>query len=174
MNFAGEIRVLHTLGPAGTNCEAAAHRWLEANDITGEVVLHGTLEEGVAAIRLAPSPGDALLGCIVYPDLHTLVFANLSWLKLVDCFVMPTYNMVLARKPGSELRRIATHPAPQGLVPDGCERILVTSNSVAAARCGTEGIDGCVTTVIAAHHHGLEVVHDYGAVPMGFSIHAKF
>jgi hypothetical protein len=174
MKRSWEIRVLHTLGPGGTNCEAAAHRWLEMNDIDGEVVLHSTLEEGVAMLHNCATADEALLGCVVYPDLHTLVFSNLEWLQLVDCFVMPTHNMVLARKPGNELRRIATHAAPQGLVPEGCERILVNSNSVAAARCAMSSVDGCVTTLIAASQHGLEVVHDYGPVPMGFCIHARF
>jgi hypothetical protein len=170
------IRSLHTLGPSGTNCEAAAHRWLARNDIDGEVVLHDTLEEGVATMRDSGAADQALLGCIVYPELHTLVFSNLKWLKLVDCFIMPTHSMVLARKlgNGNELSRVATHPAPQGLVPEGCARILVTSNSVAAACCASGGVDGCVTTLVAARNHGLEIVRDYGPVPMGFSIHVKF
>ena len=169
-----ELRSLHTLGPTGTNCEAAAHYWFDLNNIEGDVILHDTLEAGVATLRDSDAADQAVLGCIVYPELHTLVFSNLTWLKLVDCFIMPTFNMVLARKPGDELTRIATHPAPQGLVPEGCERILVTSNSVAAARCASGTVDGCVTTLVAARNHGLEVVRDYGPVPMGFSIHSKF
>jgi hypothetical protein len=82
--------------------------------------------------------------------------------------------MVVAKKPGrGGLSRVATHPAPQHLAPDGCERILVNSNSVAAALCAAGGVDGCVTTLVAARNNSLEVVRDFGQVPMGFSIHAR-
>lgn len=168
------VRVLHTLGPTGTNCEAAARHWFEKNDIEGRVVLHATLEEGVEAMRQSGDSDEALLGCVVYPDLHTLVFSNLEWLKLTDCFVMPTFNMVVASRDGRMPTRVATHPAPKHLVPEGCEYTLVNSNAVAAASCASGEFDGCVTTLVAAHMHGLEVVRDYGAVPMGFSIHAKY
>jgi len=168
------VRVLHTLGPTGTNCEAAAHHWFEQHDIDGRVVLHDTLEDGVEAMRHSGGNGEALLGCVVYPELHTLVFSNLAWLKLTDCFVMPTFNMVVASKDGSSPTRVATHPAPKHLVPEGCEYELVNSNAVAAASCASGAFDGCVTTSAAARLHKLEIVRDFGAVPMGFSIHAKY
>ena len=168
------VRVLHTLGTTVTNCEAAARHWFQMNDIDGRVVLHDTLENGVEAMRQSGNTDEALLGCVVYPDLHTLVFSNLDWLKLTDCFVMPTFSMVLASQDGSMPTRVATHPAPKHLVPQGCEYTLVNSNAVAAARCASGDFDGCVTTIAAARLHKLEVVRDFGPVPMGFSIHAKY
>jgi hypothetical protein len=168
------VRVLHTLGPTGTNCEAAAHHWFEKHGIDGRVVLHDTLEAGVEAMRESGEHAEALLGCVVYPDLNTLVFANLEWLQLTDCFVMPTFNMVVASADGSMPTRVATHPAPKHLVPRGCEYAFVNSNAVAAASCASGDFDGCVTTLAAARLHKLEIVRDFGAVPMGFSIHAKY
>lgn len=62
------IHILHTLGPKGTNCEAAAYKWFKDNQITGQVVLHATLEEGSAFVER--QQGSALLACAVYPDLE--------------------------------------------------------------------------------------------------------
>lgn len=164
-----EVRTIHTLGPAGTNCEAAAHYWFEERSTRGAVHLYPTLETGVE--NMPRAPGHALLGCAVYPDLHTLVFSNLSWLAMADAFVMPTFEMVLATRDGSRPRTVATHPAPQGLVPDGMERVLVNSNAQAAVECAEQRADGCITTAKAAAAHGLRIIENHGAVPMVFTIH---
>ncbi len=164
------ITVLHTLGPAGTNCEAAAGEWFRRQGRSGQVVLHPTLEQGLAA--MPAEPGHALLGCVVYPELHTLVFGNLGRIRLVDCFVMPTFHMVVASRDGRSPRTVATHPAPRLLVPAGADATLVDSNARAAIECAAGRFEGCVTTSRAARDHGLTVVTDYGAVPMGFTVHA--
>ena len=55
---------------------------------------------------------------------------------------------------------------------DAQDRVrLVSSNSQAAATCAAGETDACVTTAPAARRFGLEVVRDYGPVPMGFTIH---
>lgn len=169
-----DIRVLHTLGPTGTNCEAAAKLWFGNRGIDGEVVLHPTLEE--AATVMGRAPHAALLGCVVYPDLHTLVFSNLEQFSLADLFIMPTHDMVLASRTGEAPAVVSTHPAPQRLIPDelvpgGVQRRLVNSNAQAALDCVRGLSDGCITTLIAAEQHDLAIVRNYGPVPMGFSIH---
>ncbi|MGQ1888735.1 prephenate dehydratase domain-containing protein [Serratia marcescens] len=171
---------VHTLGPAGTNCEKAAHLWLKNNGHRGEVKLHQTLED--AAKYMNDTGGtDILLGCIVYPQLHHLVFENLSHLKLIDCFVMDTHNMVFAskgQKPG-EIRTVGSHPAPQDLirqVPGINTQLsirLFNSNSEAARQCAANAVDACISTDISANRCGLTVLANFGPVPMGFSIHAK-
>lgn len=165
------ITELHTLGPAGTNCEAAAHHWFALRDRPARVVLHPTLEQGLEAMDGVP--GAALLGCAVYPDLHTLVFSNLQRLALADSFLMPTFAMVLAaRDPGLRPATVATHPAPQGLVPPGAVRTLVDSNAAAAIACAEGRVEGCITTAKAAAAHGLTILWSAGPVPMVFTIHA--
>jgi hypothetical protein len=163
------VRVIHTLGPPGTNCEAAAHRWFRHHGREGHVVLHTTLEEGAEFVsrRL----GEALLGCAVYPELHTLVFSNLDRFALVDTFIVPTYNMVLASRGGEWPSLVSTHPAPRGLVPKGLSIQLVTSNSQAAADCAAGLSDGCITTSVSAKEHGLKILQDHGPVPMVFTLH---
>jgi hypothetical protein len=133
------------------------------------VVLHTSLE---AAVEAAPLTGEhAIAACAVYPDLHTLVFANLTRLCMVDSFIMPTHNMVLAAMSTRNPRTVSTHPAPAGLVPPGANRRLVLSNSQAAIDCAQGMSDGCITTSVAARERGLRVVRDFGPVPMVFTIH---
>lgn len=167
------ITSIHTLGPAGTNCERAAQKWFTNEGRRGEIHLHSTLE--TAAQLMRGERGAALLGCVVYPDLHTLVFSNLDWLVLVDCFVMPTHNMILATREGTEvITSVASHPAPVRLIPPSIrERQLVNSNVQAAIDCSRGLSDGCITTIVAAEEYGLKIIQDFGPVLMGFTIHAQ-
>lgn len=165
-----KIDILHTLGPSGTNCEQAAKEWFRRQNITdGKVVLHNTLEEAVPYV--ISEPNSALLGCIAYPDLHTLIFTNIQNIVLTECFVMPTFNMVLASQDGSEPNTVAMHPAPQGLVGNRFKKQFVDSNAAAAISCKKSEAEGCITTLPAAMANDLCILEDFGPVPMGFSIH---
>ncbi|MGM1062239.1 hypothetical protein [Saccharothrix sp. Mg75] len=168
-NALTRITEVHTLGPAGTNCEQAARVWLANRGVEGEVRLHRTLETAVE--EMSYDGTHALLGCVVYPDLHTLVFSNLHRLVLADMFIMPTFNMLLAAREQREPATVSTHPAPQHLVPEGMTRVITTSNAQAASDCANGLTDGCITTLPAAREHDLVVLRDYGPVPMGFTIH---
>ena len=169
---AGSITALHTLGPKGTNCELAARSWFERRGTGGTVVLHPTFEE--AADHVVITPGAALLGCVAYPDLHTLVYSHVDELVLVDCLIIPTYGMVLARRPGSPvITSVASHPAPASLAPEGTVVRLSTSNSQAARDCAAGLVDACITTGTAMEQHRLELVRDFGSLSMGFTIHAR-
>lgn len=44
-------RTIHTLGPAGTNCEKAGYLWLKNNNLNGEVILYSTLEEALVEVK---------------------------------------------------------------------------------------------------------------------------
>ncbi|MEV6728050.1 MULTISPECIES: bacilysin biosynthesis protein BacA [unclassified Streptomyces] len=163
------IRYVHTLGPHGTNLEAAAHEWLRRRGVTGEVELHASLEEALEAV---PDDGEhALAACAVYPALHTLTFGNLHRLHMVDSFIMPTHSMVLASMGADAPLTVSTHPAPVGLVSPQAEPRLVLSNSQAAIDCAAGLSEGCITTIVAAERHGMRVLRDFGPVPMVFTIH---
>ena len=166
---ARDIGVLHTLGPEGTNCEAAAKLWLERKGARGEVRLFPTLEEALEA--LPPRPDAALLGCAVYPDLHRLVFENLHRIEIFDTFVMPTYEMVLASRDGAMPADVVSHPAPSSLVPEGLRVSFADSNSRAAALCAEGAFEGCITTSRSAGDFDLSIVRNFGAVPMIFTLH---
>ncbi len=164
------IKLIRTLGPAGTNCEAAARHYRRERGLNADVALHATLEEAIEKVIV--EPGSALLGCVVYPDLHQLVFPYLGRMVLADLFLFDTFNMVFAaREADAEIRSVATHPAPRALVSEGFEVHLVTSNSEAARLCRSGEMDACITTLAAARQEGLTVIRDHGAVPMGFTIH---
>ncbi|MDC6379902.1 hypothetical protein BW687_006870 [Pseudomonas graminis] len=166
------INTIHTLGPAGTNCEIAAARWLERHNPQGTVVLHPTLEDGVKAI--GKKSDHALLACIAYPELHTLMFENLTNLSLADCLITPTFDMVFATRPGlnsQDVKTVATHRAPQHLAPKNHLLHFVDSNAAAALSCRDLEVEGCITTSAAAAQYGLMVLQNHGPIEMGFSIH---
>lgn len=171
MNQQSEVSV-HTLGPSGTNCEAAAWHWLRENRrVRGQVVLHPTLEDAVPAVLEQPG-SSVLLGCVVYPRLNELVFQNLDTLVLRECFVMPTHSMVLAAPSAGTIRTLLSHPAPVNLLDGRDVSIeLASSNAAAAAACAQGRSDACITTSCAAEANGLLVIEDFGPVSMGFSIH---
>jgi hypothetical protein len=166
-----QVRELHTLGPVATNCHRAARRWFRLRKRKGLVVLRPTLEEAVAEM---PQDGRAaLLACIAYPRLNDIVFRNLGRLRLADCLIMPTFDMVLAaREAGDHLGSVACHPAPQLLVPAGARAVqFTTSNAQAAADCAAGLADACITTRQAAALHNLVILRNFGPVDMGFTVH---
>ncbi|GAB1670951.1 prephenate dehydratase domain-containing protein [Mannheimia haemolytica] len=168
------IEVIHTLGPVNTNCESAARAWFKNNHIkNGKIILHSTLEDAVLSVS---SSNHAVLGCIVYPDLHNLVFSNLNKLELVDVFIHDTYEMVFASRfiNLSEIKTVASHPAPSGLIRNNYSDVnicYVNSNSQAAIDCMIGKADGCITTIPSAKEHKLHIINNFGVIPMGFTIH---
>ncbi|HHR6130357.1 TPA: prephenate dehydratase domain-containing protein [Providencia alcalifaciens] len=170
---------IHTLGPDGTNCEKAAYHWLSKKKLEGNVFLHKTLEVAIEEVK--KNKNSVLLGCIVYPYLNNIVFQNLSLFKLTDCFVMDTHNMLFASrfKDKKKIRRVGSHPAPKDLfsyVPElnsNIESVLFDSNSESALQCFNGKVDACITTQKAAKKYNLEILQDFGPVPMGFSIHSR-
>ncbi len=166
------IETVRTLGPAGTNCEAAARHWIRAQSLNANISLHDTLESAMDLVL--QEERSALLGCVVYPDLHNLVFPYLSRMQLADVFLYNTFNMILATRPRqTDYKLVATHPAPQALVKDDYQIVLANSNSEAARLCATGQVDACITTLPAAKAQGLDLVRDFGEVPMGFTIHVR-
>jgi prephenate dehydratase len=168
-----DVRVIHTLGPTGTNLEMAAYHWFARRGQEADVRLHTTLESALP--ELADDGREAVLACAVYPDLHSLVFNNLGRLAMVDSFILPTYDMVFAAQADAiEIRTVVSHPAPQSLVRRAAPQAvltLVTSNSAAARQCATGIADGCITTSKAAADHGLSVLRNFGPVPMIYTLH---
>ncbi|MGH9226515.1 MAG: bacilysin biosynthesis protein BacA [Acidimicrobiales bacterium] len=163
---------LHTLGPAGTNCELAAQEWFAREGRPGTVVLHPTLED--AAEQASRTPGAALLVAVAYPNLHTLVYAHIGRLVLADSIITMTHNMVLARRPGVAIpSSAASHPAPAGLVPEGLAVRLVTSNTQAALDCAAGAVDACITTLPAMRENDLDLVRDFGPIAMAFTVHVR-
>ena len=169
------IKEIHTLGPHGTNCELAAKEWLKINKLHDVfIILHNTLEEALEEV-LKKSDVAVLLGCVVYPNLHEIVFKNLGKISIGDVFVKNTYKMVLAKKRETQIvSSVSTHPAPESLIRDVYKVKLANSNSQAALDCVTGVTDACITTESCVVFNDLEIIEDYNEVPMGFTIHGKF
>jgi hypothetical protein len=112
-----------------------------------------------------------LLGVVAYPKMHSLIYSHLECLQLIDAFIAKTDYMVLASRSGEMPRRCATHPAPEKLLPSTMERKFVTNNVDAARECAAGLTDGCLTTLCAAKAYELSIVHNFGQIPMAFTIH---
>lgn len=167
-----KVRKVHTLGPEGSNLEAASWEWLRRAGVDGSVHLHSTVEDAVAAMD---GPDEGVMACAAYPALHDVVFQNLGALTIVDAFVMPTYSMISATRPGVAAACIVTyaaHPAPRSLVPESSRWTPSSSNSQAASDCAEGRVDACITTAAAAERHGLVTIEDHGPVDMAFTLHA--
>jgi hypothetical protein len=80
--------------------------------------------------------------------------------------------MVLAQAEQGKISTVASHPAPEKLVPKGAECMYVNSNPIAAQMCAAGVVDACVTTLRSANDFDLLVVIDFGEVMMGFTVHA--
>ncbi|MBD0709055.1 MULTISPECIES: bacilysin biosynthesis protein BacA [unclassified Streptomyces] len=165
-----EVTTIHTLGPTGTNLEKAAHHWFAERGVSGTVLLHPEVEDGLDVMGFDGS--EAILACAVYPRLHDLVFRNLHRLEMADSFILDTHDMVLAgRTEEVAIRTIVSHPAPSCLVAGRGTVSLASSNSRAAALCAAGEFDACVTTYRAAQAEGLRVLENFGPVPMVFTLH---
>lgn len=163
------VRHVHTLGPAGTNCEKAALKWAALKCRNAALVLHDSMEE--AAEQVAACGCSVLLSVVAYPQLHSIIYEHIAHLGLLDVFIMKTDDMVLASVSDAMPTLCQTHPAPEKLLPPEMQRIYATSNSHAASEVAAGRGDGCITTRAAAEQHGLLVVQTFGQVPMGFTIH---
>ncbi|WP_246668525.1 prephenate dehydratase domain-containing protein [Bartonella refiksaydamii] len=105
--------------------------------------------------------------------MHTLIFTRLGDMQLFDSFIMPTHPMVLAKHNNSdEIKTVATHPAPQSLVAHQYDKIFANSNADAAVLCKAERADACITTLVAAKRYELNIVKNFGQVPMAFLLHS--
>ena len=66
------VRKVHTLGPAGTNCEKAALKWAALKCKKAELALHETMER--AAEQVAACGCSVLLSVIAYPQLPSIIY----------------------------------------------------------------------------------------------------
>ncbi|MEO9825308.1 MAG: prephenate dehydratase [Paracoccaceae bacterium] len=163
------VKCIHTLGPAGTNCEKAALKWASLKCGNAALSLHDTMEQ--AATQVVTCGCSVLLSVVAYPQLHSLIYEHISDLGMLDVFIMKTDDMVLTSVTGKMPTLCLTHPAPEKLLPPDMKRIYAASNAHAAEEVAAGRGDGCITTSAAAKKHGLQIVQAYGQVPMGFTIH---
>jgi len=156
-----------TLGPRNTNSEFSAVYYLEKNNIDGEVVLYETPELSIEA--LINNEVDKAILCVVYPALNEIVFKNLESIGITELFHFHTDNMVVASSsPGG---RACSHPAPKHLLKNQFDVFsYVNSNSEAARKVAAGEFDKCVTTMAAAVENDLDILHDFGKVPMGWAV----
>jgi len=144
-----------TLGPDGTDSEAAAKQVLQRNSIAGEVVLcesfesarehaiqHNTYLLVPAAYAARDSEGRVI---DTWGDFN---FRNLDNLELEDSIVLPLKEMCVARNIESiEPRTIALHPATDIFAEryaKGLEKIYIHSKPLAVKHCSEGQSDLCI------------------------------
>jgi prephenate dehydratase len=164
------IKKIHTLGPEGTNSEIAAWEWFRQNRLDGEVILYRKIEDALDII--IQDVHSALLVCIVYPNLHHLIFENINRIELFDCIITDTHEMVYASNNSDDPGTIVTHPAPEKLVPADKKILFTTSNAQAAIDCKNALADGCITTSVCAAKHQLKILKNFSRLKMGYALYA--
>lgn len=176
------LRVVGTLGPAGTSSEyAARHLWTcgPENRPEGPVVrLYDTYEE--AAEALAAGSVSHLVVANAYAGVNAF-YMDPSF-ELVGAFVLDTPHYGLARARSHRVPRmpaIATHPAPrtlvQELLPERYEVgkvVLSDSTSAAALAVTRRAVDLALTTAPSAALYDLEFVSRTRTILMLWSVFA--
>lgn len=167
------ITAIATLGPHGTCSEQAANLY-SARIGEAEIQLYDSFESSAQAVQ----EGSAQFAVIpsAYVHLNDIVFRYLCQIAIVDTFTMDTPNLVMAKNGASQVSRVASHPAPAGLVErifPNAELIHTKSNSRSALDVVDKKVDACLTTIIAAREYGLDIIHDFGPVPMGWNVFSE-
>lgn len=170
------VKFIHTLGPPGTNCEKAAMEWISEKSFRNDckVVTHTTVEDAIKA-TLKDQSCSVTVGCVVYPDLHHVVFDNLNEISLLEVFMSDTFDMILAGKGDTDPPlSVASHAAPLGLIRKlNCKILDATSNVAAAEMCFGGLTDACITTRAGATKYGLQEISNFGPIRMGFTVHGS-
>lgn len=164
--------VISTLGPEGTCSEYASQFYIDENNYDGRIDLYPTFEESVAALKKRKSD------CVIIPSAYTkladIIFEEQNYIEIVDVFKLATPNLVIANRGDvKEIKKVATHSSPsslaRGYFPDA-QLVSAKSNSEAAKMLLTSEVEACITTIICAEKHSLNVIHDFGGVAMGWNV----
>ncbi|MBI2971075.1 MAG: hypothetical protein HYY37_01500 [Candidatus Aenigmarchaeota archaeon] len=175
-----------TLGPGGSDSERAAmyfgdrlwrhegspvrHREAFHGPYSGpvKIVLRDSFEESLQEVR----EGGADFGVVpaAYNNLFRL-HCQYRDLDIWQAFPLPTKEMVLAQRPGTKaVRKVALHPTTEPLAPPGTELLYIPSKP----RCVEAVIHGEADAAIGsrdvAEQHGLEVVENFGSIPMTWEV----
>lgn len=169
----------YTLGPRGTNIEAACRVWRERMGIGHKhhIIYCDTPETALTQAEAAN--GEETVGifwtCAVYHKEHQLFFHNPRAFPFFTQQAMRLDRMQLAVRQGYDLpesiadMRIASHPSPSSLLAHRVNEVIqVASNSLAAKLCSEGLVDACITTEAARSLYQLKAVHYFGSPIMVF------
>lgn len=102
-----------TLGPAGTNSEAATRAYLDFHGVAAEIVLLRDYTEGLELLRAGAV--DHMVQVCAHPDVAHTIEAHHREIFLVDSFIAPTKPMgVLTRAAVAAPRSLGFMPATAG------------------------------------------------------------
>lgn len=175
------LRLVGTLGPAGTSSEQAArHLWAEhGTGAEPQVRLYGTFELAGEALRAGEVSHLVVANAYAGAD----AFYMDPNLRFAGAFLKDTPQYGIAVAPGHDIPRrprIATHPAPRALVAEllpgdyeGEEIVLATSTSAAAGMAQRHETDLALTTQPAALGHQLRFISRTRPIRMLWSVFTR-
>jgi len=164
--------IISTLGPAGTCSEQASLFYINKNNYAGEVVLYSSFEEAVLALK--ESKSDYVIIPSAYQNIASIIFQEKCHIEIHDVFKLATPSLVIAGKgKDKEVKKIATHASPSSLAKEyypNAELIISKSNSNSAEMLIANEVDACITTMNCAIKYSLDIIHDFGAIAMGWNV----
>lgn len=165
---APEIRAVGTLGPAGTDHERAANAYGALRNLTVDLHLLDTLEEGVD--YLLGTPGSLLVANSAHPNVDLLSTRSWRMIGIIDIFGLATMPLALVRRsrPSGSGRRIAIMPSTRGYVSLSLfdEVEYVTAKPVALRLLLEGAVDAAIVSYGAyqAHADELTLLEQIGPV----------
>ena len=87
---------------------------------------------------------------------------------------MATPSLVIASRISKcEVKKVATHASPSELAKSyfpNAQLVIAKSNSDAADMLLKDEVDACLTTMRCVEEHSLNIIHDFGAIAMGWNV----
>ena len=167
-----------TLGPAGTNHELVARRYLDFHQINAELVLIDDFFEGLAMIDRGDA--DYMVQVAVHPDCADTVARGHfeHGVHIIDTFISPSRDLaILTRREVETPRTLALQPATRGYadISAWTEHIAVSSIMRIAEGLLSGAYDSGLTTleVAEAHPDKLRVDVQIGTVDDPWLIFGK-
>ncbi|MBI2005550.1 MAG: hypothetical protein HYS80_02185 [Candidatus Aenigmarchaeota archaeon] len=160
---------ISTLGPNGTDSERAAKYFAQIRRLPPyDLKLSSSFEKALQDVR----EGGAHFGIVpaAYNDLLGLHY-RFRDLLIDELFLLPTKEMVLARRSGTEvIRCVALHPSTDSFAPEGVEKLYIPSKPLCIEAVIRGDADACIGSRDVADKYGLEVVESYGEIPMSWEV----
>lgn len=164
-----------TLGPAGTDHEAAAHRYCGYRDLDYQLTLLDVVDEALPFVR----KGSRHLAVVnsAHPDVDLLTTRGWRDVGIVDMFLLATKPLALVSRPGAGApASIAIMPSTRGYVDlSRWERVeYVTAKPIALRRVLTGAVDSAIVSYdgYEEHRDRLRLDEPIGPVECGWLVFA--
>ncbi len=136
------------------------------------ILLKDSFEDALQSVR----EGESRLGVVpaAYNNLFRL-HCDYRDLDIYKAFPLATKEIVLARVPGKgTIRKVACHPSTETLLPEGVERLSISSKPLCVKAVVNGEADACIGSIDVVEENCLEIVNSFGKIPMTWEVFRKF